>query len=109
VFWPQHSCEHATPSVREFRYCRTAQAMKASIAIPAMRNKLTTSASSSFNRRANSSLPHCLTLGANLDMAAPSGDLTLRALLVSVNRTKRKASGCCAEATDNEAKFNAVS
>jgi hypothetical protein len=83
--------------------------MKASIAIPAMRNKLTKSASSSFNRRANSSLPHCLTLGANLDMAAPSGDLTLRVLLVSVNRTKRKASGCCAEATDNEAKFNAVS
>src|SRR5262245_59968489 len=49
-------------------YCKAAQATKARIAIPAMRNKLTTSASSWFNRRVNSSLPHRAMLGANLDM-----------------------------------------
>jgi hypothetical protein len=46
-------------------YCSTAQATKATTAIPAIRNKLTVSASSSFSRRENSSLPHRLMLPAN--------------------------------------------
>src|SRR5262245_16029115 len=67
----------------EFRYCRTAQATKASIAIPAMRNKLMPSARSSLNRRANSSLPHRLMLGANLDMAPPASKRCARPLTAS--------------------------
>jgi hypothetical protein len=73
-------------------YCKAAQATKARNAIPAMRNKLTTSASSSFNRKVNSSLPHRLMLGANLDMAASPGQPTVRALLDSVKRTSEEAS-----------------
>jgi hypothetical protein len=55
-------------------------------------------ATSSFSRRANSSLPHCLMLWTNfpvadigqwLDMAAPPNPLTGRALLHSVKRPLR--------------------
>jgi hypothetical protein len=52
---------------REPNYCRAAQATKATSPIPPRINKLTTSASSSFNRRTNSLLPHRVMLGANID------------------------------------------
>src|SRR5262245_13379020 len=45
-------------SASEPHYCRTAHATKATVAIPPMINKLTTSARSSFSRGTNSSLPH---------------------------------------------------
>ena len=67
-------------SASEPHYCKTAQATKATVTIPLMMNKLTTSARSSFSRATNSLLPHRAMLGANLNIITLPGRVTCAGL-----------------------------
>ena len=78
---------------------QTAQATNASTYLAVRDQPTQERAHRSFNRRANSSLPYRLMLGANLDMAALRATKRARASGLRQADGRKRPPDCCAEAT----------